>query len=111
MLERRSLQSLVLNGVAVAGGLAIMLVPDLLVLGHAPGEGPTTTAKIIAVIASLTWTSTFSVSGFRRAEEFVQERSKFAWYWGSLMGLVIAVPLLALLSWGDAREVLALTGA
>lgn len=111
MLDRRSLQSLALNGVAAVGALAIMFSPDVLSLGHAPGEGPTTTARIIAVTASLTWASAFAVGGFRRAEEFVQERSKFAWYWGSLIGLAIGVPLLALFLWGDTSGVMPLAGA
>jgi hypothetical protein len=103
MVDRRSLQSWTYAAVAVAGSVPILFLPNLMYRPTPPaGDAGYTAVKVACMAVGLAWAAWFAIAAFRRAEEFVQERSKFAWYWGSLMGLVIAVPVFGLIAMGGA---------
>ena len=101
MFERRTLQSWAYRAVAVVGALPILFLPRIIFHGTPPGGGAVATAVTIASLAAgLAWASWFAIASFRRADEFVRERSKFAWYWGSLIGIVVAVLIFGLIALG-----------
>ncbi|MGH9591694.1 MAG: hypothetical protein ACRD5L_01290 [Bryobacteraceae bacterium] len=94
MLERRSLQTWIFTAVAIAGSLPILFLPDLLPSGYRlRGESSVVVANTVCTILAILWAAIFATIAFRRAEEFVQERGKFAWYWGSFIGLAVVMPL------------------
>ena len=104
MVESRSLQRWILALVAVAGGVGILFLPDLLFGGAHPGrDSAVVLAKSVSALAAVAWAAVFALAAFRRADEFNQERSKFAWYWGSLFGLAAATPLAAFIGAGGTR--------
>jgi hypothetical protein len=101
MMDRRNLKSWIFAFVAVAGALPILFLPNLLLAGPQPlGDQPVVFVKTVCTVAAIAWAAVFAVIGFRRAEEFSQERSKFAWYWGSMVGLVAGTPLLVFVGLG-----------
>ena len=53
----------------------------------------------MAAIA-MAWNVVFAWLAFRAQDEFVQTASKFAWYWGGLMGLAVTLPIFAFIAWG-----------
>jgi hypothetical protein len=97
MIDRRSLKSLSYACAGVSGGIALLYIPRL--LPQIDGQGASL-AEVGSVVLALAWTLYFALAGFRSAEEFARERSKFAWYWGSLIGIVTAVPVMALVALG-----------
>ncbi|HXA38748.1 MAG TPA: hypothetical protein VNW53_07105 [Phenylobacterium sp.] len=104
MLDRRTLQSWAFVAVAVGGAIPILFLPNLLASGpHAPGDAETVLSNTACTVLALAWACVFAVLGFRRADEFVQQRSKFAWYWGSLIGIVVAAPLFVFVGLGGLR--------
>jgi hypothetical protein len=101
MLERRDLQRWTFVLVALAGAVAILFLPDLLLSGGQPAGGRSAVlARTTATVAAIAWAVFFGGAAFRRADEFNRERSKFAWYWGSLIGLAVATPVAAFVAVG-----------
>ena len=101
MLDRRAIQSGALAVVGVVGAVPILFLPQMIFHGGSPAVDDGFLALSVACVAAgLAWASWFAIASFRWAEEFVQERSKFAWYWGSLIGLLIAVPVFVLIAMG-----------
>jgi cell division protein FtsW (lipid II flippase) len=104
MLERRELQRWTFVFVSVAGGVAILFLPDLLLSGlPQAGDRSAVLARTTATVAAIAWAVFFAMAAFRRADEFNRERSKFAWYWGSLIGLAVATPIAAFVAVGGSR--------
>jgi hypothetical protein len=101
MLNRRAIQSGALATVGLVGAMPILFLPEMIFHG-APSRGDSgfVAVTVACMVAGLAWAAWFAIASFRRAEEFVQERSKFAWYWGSLIGLLVAVPVFALIAMG-----------
>jgi hypothetical protein len=101
MMDRRAIQSGALAAVGVVGAMPILFLPQIIFHGApSPGDSSFIAVTVACMVAGLVWAAWFAIASFRRAEEFVQERSKFAWYWGSLIGLLIAVPVFALIAMG-----------
>jgi hypothetical protein len=101
MFERRTVQSLAYAAVGLVGAMPILFLPQMIFHGAPPhGDSGFVAVTVACMVAGLAWAAWFAIASFRRAEEFVQERSKFAWYWGSLIGLIIAVPVFALIAMG-----------
>lgn len=104
MLERKDLQRWAFALVALAGAVAILFAPDLL-RGHLEPAGgdAAVLARTTAVVAAIAWAAFFGSAAYRRSDEFNRERSKFSWYWGSLIGLGVATPFAAFVVVGGAR--------
>ena len=101
-MDRRTLQSCLFALVGVGGALPIVFLPKLIFgLGPHPGNDPafvlTSTACLLLALA---WAGYFSIRSFRRADEFIQSRTKFAWYWGSMIGVFAMAPLFAFATFG-----------
>lgn len=104
MIERRDLQRWTCVIVALAGAVAILFLPDLLLSGQrAAGDRSEVLARTTAVVAALAWATFFGMAAFRGDDEFNRERSKFAWYWGSLIGLAVATPIASFIAVGGYR--------
>jgi hypothetical protein len=108
MFDRRTLQSCAFALVGIGGALPILFLPKLIFgWGPHPGNDPafvlTSTACMVLGVA---WGGYFAIRSFRRADEFVQARSKFAWYWGSLIGLIMMAPLFAFAMFGGLSWIL-----
>jgi len=97
MPERKSLQRWSYAVVGVAGGVALVSLPQLLFPGpRAVDDATFTIARMASVAVALAWAGGFGLMAFRRADEFNRERSKFAWYWGSCLGIAVSVLAVAL---------------
>ena len=105
MIEQRDRPAWAYALAGVGGAWVIMMFP-LLILGRPHLHGPivinptrvvlTTLASILAV----TWGSWFARLSFIRFDEFLQEGSKFAWYWGGLLGIAVSAPLYVFIALG-----------
>jgi len=105
MIERHDRRAWAYGVAGVGGAWAIMMLP-LLILGPRHLHGPividptrvvlTTMAAILAV----GWGSWFSRLSFIHFDEFLQEGSKFAWYWGGLLGIAVSAPLYVFIGLG-----------
>ena len=94
MFQSRTLQSCALSLVAIGGGIALAFAPKLVFPGPHPGADPAFVLTSTGCMAlAVGWSAWFSIASFRRADEFVQTRSQFAWYWGSMSGLITMAPL------------------
>jgi hypothetical protein len=99
MLDPKVVQRYGWAAVAIGGALPILFLPRL-IYGAQPPRGDAAFGVINAasVMVALAWAIAFGVTGFRKDDEFFQTRSRSAWYWGSLGGVVAAVVGFALLS-------------
>lgn len=105
MIERHDRRAWAYALIAVGGAFAIMLLP-VLILG--PGHPQRTVvidpARIVLTTAStvlaVAWGSWFTWLSFRRFDEFLREGSKFAWYWGGLLGIAVSAPLYVFIGLG-----------
>jgi hypothetical protein len=97
MVDRKSLQRWSYALVGIGGGIAFVCLPQLLFPAARPiGDPAFAAARLASVVLGIAWAGYFALQGFRRADEYNRERSKFAWYWGSLIGIVPCVPIVAL---------------
>ncbi len=113
MLDRRTLQSCALNLVGIGGALPILFLPKLI---FGPGPHPANDPAFVltstaCMVAGVGWSFAFAVAGFRRADEFVQARSRFAWYWGSMIGVAAMAPVFAFALFGGLQWFLPGLGA
>jgi hypothetical protein len=103
MPSERTLRSWGWMAVAVAGGIVIWVGPVML-LSHHGVLGLTDTARLLArvVAASLAmaWAIVFAALGYRAQDEFTQEASKFAWYWGGALGVGASAPIYVFVALG-----------
>ena len=102
MVDRRTLQSCVFALVGVAGAIPILFLPKLLFgLGpHPDNDPPFVLVSTACMTAGVAWGLYFSIKGFRRGDEFIQARSKFAWYWGSMIGICAMAPIFCFSMFG-----------
>lgn len=92
------------NGlIGIAGGLSLMVLPILLV-GRPTPEAPPTLTQVgvitLGVAAGVAWGAFFGVRGFRAQDEFFQQRTRTAWLWGGMAGLLISVPIYIFVALG-----------
>ena len=102
MLDRRTLQSCALALVGVGGALPILFLPKF-IFGFGPhpaNDPPFVITSTVCMVLGVGWGGWFSIASFRRADEFLQARSKFAWYWGSMVGIAAMTPLFAFAIFG-----------
>lgn len=103
MPSRRQLTVWALFSTALLGGWAIAF--SLLALrrtapvGHDASPGAILLATLGTAVA-VAWAFAFSREAFRRLDEFQQQASRFAWYWGSAVGLAASAPLFAFIGLG-----------
>ncbi|HWE98869.1 MAG TPA: hypothetical protein VG248_03645 [Caulobacteraceae bacterium] len=95
LTERRPLMRWVYVVVAVVGATAIVAAPHFFApRRHAsPPEPAWIVTLTIATALAIAWATAFSVLAFRRLDEFQQAASKFAWYWGSTIGMGVSLPI------------------
>jgi len=95
MIVPRSLRRWLFTATAVAGALPLVVLPPLL-LGPSPTGGVDGT-RILAISAcalfGTVWALIFAGLAFRSEDEFSQQGSKFAWYWGAVGGVVASAPI------------------
>ena len=86
-IDRRSWDIWKFSLFAVVGAFAIILTP-ILIFGARDTVG---TARVLiptgATALGVGWATWMATLSFRRLDEFQQEASKFAWYWGGSMGV------------------------
>lgn len=78
---------------AFVGMFAIILAP-LLIWGRASAADSVGTARVLiptgATALGVAWATWMAALSFRRLDEFQQEASKFAWYWGGSIGVAFS---------------------
>jgi hypothetical protein len=89
--------------IAVVGGTAITLAARLLggpggVLGL-DHDGQVLTMALGAALA-LAWTMVFAALSFHSSDEFRQQGSMIAWYWGGSAGLAVSSPIYVFVMMG-----------
>ena len=104
MAGQRDKRIWVYASIGIGGGLALLLLP-LLVIGparpHAIVEiNPVRVLAFTAAAAAIGWVFAFTWLVFRQSDEFTREGSKFAWYWGGLIGIAASVPLYVFIALG-----------
>jgi len=103
MFNQRTLRVMGYGLVGVIGAYAIILASLRVIWGPAAGalghDGriiATTLATIVAVI----WTAVFVRLMFLNTDEFGQEASRVAWYWGGALGLLVSLPIFVFIEYG-----------
>jgi hypothetical protein len=99
MIDRFNLRVWRYTALAVAGAVPLWIAPMLLLNRFAPG-GTRIVAATVCCIAFVAWGFVFASLGFRRADEFMRERSKAAWYWGGLLGIAATAPVYVFIAMG-----------
>jgi hypothetical protein len=93
----------------IIGVVASMLiwVPAGLLLGQpaAFGLDPTTRGllRTLAITIAMIVALVFATLSFRNADEFTQQASKFAWYWGGAGGAAVSAPIYVFIATGGLR--------
>ncbi|WP_297694637.1 hypothetical protein [Phenylobacterium sp.] len=101
MLDRHNLRLWAYSGVAFIGAIPIMVAPHYLIgPGHPAGDPLRIVVMTASAVAAVAWGFTFATLGFRHADEYIRERSKFAWYWGGLIGIAASAPVYAFVGLG-----------
>ena len=103
MFEKRNIQIWGYQAVGLVGGIAILFVP-LMALGRpASGHGIYPLVIVLMTLSSaaaLGWVYVFARLSFRRMDEFVQQGSRVAWYWGGIAGLALSAPVAVFIALG-----------
>jgi hypothetical protein len=103
MPSERTLRSWGYIAVAAVGGLLIWIGP-LFLLAHRGAFGLSDTtrlfARVVAASLAMAWTVVFAGLAYRAQDEFTQEASKFAWYWGGALGVGASAPIYVFVALG-----------
>jgi hypothetical protein len=85
-----------------AGALALAATLLLLRSPHrAPGADPARFVVMLALIVVIMgWTLAFAWLTARKEDEYTLTGSKFAWFWGGIIGLGCSLPVAAFAIWG-----------
>jgi hypothetical protein len=78
----------ILGAVAIIGA-AKLIAPH-------PHGAPTPASIVTFTIASTlagAWATVLATMAFRRLDEFQRAASKFAWYWGGTIGILVSLPV------------------
>jgi hypothetical protein len=105
MIERHDRRAWAYGAAAVGGALAIMLLPVLILSpGHHHGPIVINPTRVVlftlAAILAVGWGGWFARLSFLHFDEFLQEGSKFAWYWGGQLGILVSAPLYVFIGTG-----------
>jgi hypothetical protein len=94
------------QGYLVIGVVAAMLVwiPAARLLAHPGAFGLDTATRLLlrtlAATLAMVVALVFATVSFRYADEFTQQASKFAWYWGGAGGLAVSAPVYVFIATG-----------
>ena len=87
----------------LGGALALECLPFLL-FGHATPPPFPSAARILQLTIVMTlavaWGVAFAILYFRNSDEFTQEGSRVAWYWGGVMGIAASAPVFTFVEAG-----------
>jgi hypothetical protein len=87
-------------GIGAVGALAIVVVP-MSIFGPPTYANPVRLVVMsLAAALAMAWNVVFQARAFLTMDEFAQNASKFAWYWGGTMGLAASLPIFAFAAWG-----------
>jgi hypothetical protein len=99
-MAERALPSWGYIAVGAVGAVALVVFP-MSIFGPPTYRDPARLTVMSLIAASaVAWSVIFSWLAFRRQDEFAQNASKFAWYWGGSIGLAASIPIFAFLAWG-----------
>lgn len=89
--------------VGIIGYVGLVLVSVWLIWG--PGkasldQGGRIMLTVLAYVIGIVWALFFAVRAFQAGDEFVQQRSRVAWYWGGLFGLAASAPVFIFIRLG-----------
>lgn len=87
-------------GIGAVGALALVLVPMSIFGPPVYGNPVRLVVMSIAAALAMAWNVAFQARAFREFDEFSQNASKFAWYWGGSIGLAASLPIFAFVAWG-----------
>jgi hypothetical protein len=94
MFERRQLITWSYAIAGWVGGWILILGPLMALRRHLIGpSAPASMLMAGAAIVGIAWAFACAWLMFRRLDEFQQTASKFAWYWGGVMGLAVSLPI------------------
>jgi len=90
------------SAIALIGPIALMGPATMLVHKGAFGLDDQTRVLLRTLVSTLAtaWTVTFAAISFRYVDEFKQQGSMFAWYWGGLIGIAVAAPIFVFIMAG-----------
>jgi len=102
VLERRSLRRWLFTAMAIAGALPLVVLPPLLITpsGAENVDGTRILAISVCSLLGTVWALVFASLAFRAEDEFTQQGSKFAWYWGAMGGVVVSAPIYVFIQTG-----------
>ena len=103
MVEKRVLGRRVNGAIGFGGALVIMVVPQLLLERDASAWAPSPLRIVVttaAAAAAVAWMVVFIRRMFVRMDEFQQQGSRVAWYWGGTIGLACSTPIYAFIGLG-----------
>jgi hypothetical protein len=103
MSNPRSRRALIYLAVAIVGAFVIW-IPAGLLLAHKDAFGldyPTRLfIRIVACTIAMAWATAFATVSFRYSDEFTQQGSMIAWYWGSAIGMAVGAPIFIFVALG-----------
>ncbi len=106
MPSERTLRSWGWMALAAVGGFVIWVGPVVL-LAHRGAFGLSDTTRlfvrVMAASLAMAWTVVFAGLAYRAQDEFTQEASKFAWYWGGAIGAGVSAPIYVFIVLGGLR--------
>jgi len=78
------------------GSLRVIWGPASAALGH---DGQII-ASTLTTVAAVIWIGVFTRLIFLNMDEFAQQASRVAWYWGATVGLLASLPILVFIEFG-----------
>lgn len=103
MLSGRTIRSWGYLAVAMVGAGVIWVAPALL-LSHPGALGLAAATRlllrVLAATFAMAWAVIFAALAYRAQDEFTQEASKFAWYWGGAIGVGVSAPIYVFIALG-----------
>jgi hypothetical protein len=96
MTDERQLRTWGYWAALIVGALGVAYAGPFLAygpIGHGLGLSFRVAAMTISSALAVGWAIGFAVLIYRNTDEFGQQASRFAWYWGCAFGLAAALPL------------------
>jgi hypothetical protein len=95
MASQRTLAIAGYYATALVGSLVIWVVLAVAILRHAVlAEASTAWMLTAAYAAAMAWALWFTWRYWRRLDEAAREAQKFAWFFGSILALILTAPVM-----------------